>query len=56
MEPEQVVAASLRGLELGEVVCAPGLEDLALLDAVNAAQTTLFRTAVAGPIASRYEL
>ena len=29
---EDVVTASLRGLELGEVVCAPGVEDAGLLD------------------------
>jgi short-subunit dehydrogenase len=54
LEPEQVVAASLRGLELGEVVCAPGLADVELLAARDDAQTTLFRTAVAGSLAERY--
>lgn len=32
LEPEDVVQASMRGLELGELVCAPGLEDDSLLD------------------------
>ncbi|MBB4687529.1 SDR family NAD(P)-dependent oxidoreductase [Amycolatopsis jiangsuensis] len=34
MSAADVVTASLRGLELGEVVCAPGVEDTGLLDAV----------------------
>lgn len=34
MTAADVVTASLRGLELGEVVCAPGVEDTGLLDAV----------------------
>lgn len=34
MTPGDVVTASLRGLALGEVVCAPGVEDTGLLDAV----------------------
>jgi short-subunit dehydrogenase len=42
MSPEDVVTASLRGLELGEVVCAPGLEDASLLDAVVAADLAAF--------------
>lgn len=54
MEPEQVVAASLRRLELGEVVCAPGLADIEPLAARDDAQTTVFRTAVAGSVAERY--
>jgi short-subunit dehydrogenase len=42
MSPEDVVRASLRGLELGEVVTAPGVEDTALLDAVFAADLAAF--------------
>lgn len=34
MSPEDVVTAALRGIELGEVVIAPGVEDYGLLDAV----------------------
>lgn len=55
MEPGEVVRASLRGLELGEVVCAPGLEDLGLVGASDEAQRTLFRAAVAGRLAARYD-
>jgi short-subunit dehydrogenase len=34
MSAEDVVTAALRGLDMGEVVCAPGLEDRSLLDAL----------------------
>lgn len=39
---DDVVTASLRGLELGEVVVAPGVEDTSLLDAVFAAELVAF--------------
>lgn len=42
MAAEDVVTASLRGLELGEVVTAPGVEDPTLLDAVFEAQLAAF--------------
>ncbi|WP_329455173.1 SDR family NAD(P)-dependent oxidoreductase [Streptomyces sp. NBC_01497] len=42
MTAEDVVTAGLRGLELGEVVCAPGVEDAALLDAVFRADLAAF--------------
>jgi len=42
MSAQDVVTASLRGLELGEVVCAPGVEDAALLDAVFRADLAAF--------------
>jgi uncharacterized protein len=54
MEPNEVVAASLRGLEAGEVVCTPGLEDESLIESCNEAQRTVFRTAIAGGVAARY--
>jgi len=54
MEPAEVVAASLRGLEAGEVVCAPGLEDESLIESSNEAQQTVFRTAIGGEVATRY--
>jgi short-subunit dehydrogenase len=37
-----VVLASLRGLELGEVLCAPGVEDTSLLDQVTTADLAAF--------------
>ncbi|MDT8914714.1 SDR family NAD(P)-dependent oxidoreductase [Amycolatopsis sp. PS_44_ISF1] len=42
MSAEDVVTASLRGLELGEVVCAPGVEDASLLDRVFQADLAAF--------------
>lgn len=42
MSADDVVTASLRGLELGEGVTAPGVEDTALLDAAFAAGLAAF--------------
>ncbi|GLY40183.1 short-chain dehydrogenase [Amycolatopsis sp. NBRC 101858] len=42
MSAADVVSASLRGLELGEVVCAPGVEDASLLDAVFRTELAAF--------------
>jgi hypothetical protein len=42
MSAEDVVTASLRGLELGEVVCAPGVERAGLLQAVFEADVAVF--------------
>ena len=42
MSAEDVVTASLRALDLGEVVCAPGVERADLLDAVGAANLAAF--------------
>jgi uncharacterized protein len=42
MSADDVVTASLRGLELGEVVCAPGVDDTGLLDAVFQADLAAF--------------
>ena len=53
MSADDVVTASLRGLELGEVVCAPGVEDAALLDAVFTAGLAAFG-AQAPQLAERY--
>jgi short-subunit dehydrogenase len=53
MSAEDVVTASLRGLELGEVVCAPGVEDASLLDAVFLADLAAFG-GQSPELASRY--
>jgi uncharacterized protein len=53
MSAEDVVTASLRGLELGEVVCAPGVEDASLLDAVSRADLAAF-AAQSPELAKRY--
>ncbi len=42
MSADDVVTASLRGLALGEVVCAPGVENADLLDAVFQADLAAF--------------
>jgi short-subunit dehydrogenase len=42
MSAADVVTAALRGLELGEVVCAPGVEDAGLLDTVFNADLAAF--------------
>jgi short-subunit dehydrogenase len=54
MSPEDVVAASLRGLELGEVVCAPGVERPDLLQAVFDADLAAFG-AQSPRLAQRYQ-
>jgi len=54
MEPDDVVRASLTALELGEVVCSPGLEDAELLEALAELERTLFRSGTGGGLASRY--
>lgn len=53
MSAADVVTASLRGLELGETVCAPGLEDAGLLDAVFQADLAAFG-AQSPELATRY--
>ena len=42
MSARDVVRASLRGLEVGEVVCAPGVEEASLLQAVFQADLAAF--------------
>ncbi|MEW1690579.1 SDR family NAD(P)-dependent oxidoreductase [Streptomyces sp. NPDC091265] len=42
MSADDLVTGALRGLELGEVVCAPGVEDAALLDNIFAADLAAF--------------
>jgi short-subunit dehydrogenase len=53
MTADDVVAASLRGLELGETVCAPGVEDASLLDAIFQADLAAFG-AQSPELATRY--
>ncbi len=54
MEPDDVVAASLRDLEQGVVVSIPGLEDESALAAVEAAKAGLLGSTGAVTPASRY--
>lgn len=53
MSADDVVTASLRGLALGEVVCAPGVERADLLDAVSRADLAAF-AAQSPQLAERY--
>ena len=53
MSAEDVVTASLRGLALGEVVCAPGVEQVDLLGAVFDADLAAFQ-AQSPRLADRY--
>lgn len=53
MSAEDVVTASLRGLALGEVVCAPGAERSELLDAMFGADLAAF-AAQAPQLAERH--
>jgi short-subunit dehydrogenase len=53
MSADDVVTASLRGLELGEIVCAPGVEDASLLNAVFRADLAAFG-AQSPELATRY--
>lgn len=54
MDAVGVVQASLRGLELGEVVCVPGLDDPGLLDTIRANQRDILARAARAPAAERY--
>ncbi|MEU7885713.1 SDR family NAD(P)-dependent oxidoreductase [Microbispora bryophytorum] len=53
MSAGDVVTAALRGLELGETVCAPGVEDAGLLEAVFRAELAAFG-AQSPELATRY--
>jgi short-subunit dehydrogenase len=53
MAAHDVVSASLRGLELGEVVCAPGVEQADLLETIFAADMAAFG-GQSPKLASRY--
>jgi short-subunit dehydrogenase len=53
MSADDVVTASLRGLQLRETVCAPGVEDASLLDAVFQADLAAFG-GQSPPLAGRY--
>jgi uncharacterized protein len=53
MTADDVVTASQRGLELGETICAPGIEEASLLDAVSRADLAAFG-AQSPELATRY--
>jgi uncharacterized protein len=51
MEPSQVVGASLAGLQRGQVLCLPGLDDASALDELRAAERRIFEQAWANTLA-----
>ncbi|MBI5288143.1 MAG: SDR family oxidoreductase [Chloroflexi bacterium] len=55
LEPEDVVTASLAGLDLGEIVCIPGLEDVLRLADLEQSRGRVFEGARGGKIAERYQ-
>lgn len=54
LEPEQVVQASMRGLELGETVCQPGLEDADVMKRRDQADLEVLAGGMQAELASRY--
>lgn len=54
MKPEDVVQASLVGLELGEVICIPAMEDMELLIQIQESHKQLFEQTRSGRIDERY--
>jgi short-subunit dehydrogenase len=54
MTPEDVVSASLTGLELGEVICVPTLGDVGLLAQIHESERTFFDLSRSGSMAMRY--
>ncbi len=54
MSPEEVVSASLRALDAGEVVCVPGLEDPTVVERYHDAQREMLRQGNRPELAERY--
>ena len=55
MSPEDVVQASLAALKLGEIICAPGVEDPAVVSAYQQARTEVLQSGLLNRLASRYK-
>jgi hypothetical protein len=55
MSAEDVAQAVVVGLELGEVICAPGLEDMTLFDALRDVQKATLFGRSAAHLATRYQ-
>jgi uncharacterized protein len=55
MKPEEVVAASLAGLRLGEVICMPALDNPSLLTQIQESERHLFEQSRKGSVAERYK-
>lgn len=55
LEPDEVVSASLAGLQLGEVVCVPALDDVAALADLDTARARIFAGVRISVLADRYK-
>jgi short-subunit dehydrogenase len=55
MKPEDLVAASLAGLHLGEVICMPALDDPRLLAQLQENERRVFEQSRSGTVAARYK-
>ncbi len=55
MAPEDLVEASLVGLERGEVICIPALADPSLVAQIDENQRRLFEQSRTGQVAERYQ-
>jgi uncharacterized protein len=54
MKPEDVVQASLKGLQLGEVICVPVMVDPNLLAQIQESEQRFFESSRSGTLADRY--
>ena len=54
MGPDEIVQASLTGLQMGEVICIPALDDPGLLDSVKESERRLLEQSNGGKLAKRY--
>jgi short-subunit dehydrogenase len=54
LEPEDVVQASLAGLEAGDVICSPTLADRGLLEAQKQSLSAVFRGGLTAELSPRY--
>ena len=55
LEADEVVTASLVGLQLGEIICVPALQDVALLAGLDAARARIFAGVRTSVLADRYQ-
>jgi uncharacterized protein len=56
MQPDDLVAASLVGLKLGEVICIPAMEDTDLLAQILDSQKRFLEQSRTGTVATRYKV
>jgi len=55
MKPEELVEVSQKGLQLGEVICVPAMEDANLLVQIQESQKQFFEQTASGKVAERYK-